>query len=168
VSPSQRTPSPIEHGLAQALAACLGLDRIEPDWVTMPDDPEMTALPAVAYRQIAGDRSTYLDAPTGGLCDGLFLVEFFDRDRDECSRSRDRLQRTFAGPPPTEPGNGPPADGFDSAPVKWPGGIFVYSIEATDPVADADFGATDAHEWFRFAQLIFRIQYVQVAQSPES
>lgn len=165
-----RILAPIEDAIVRALGDALAavwdtggaetFDRIEPDAIEVPDDPDAAALPAAAWRQLGADRETFINAPAGGVQTWTGLIELFDRPRDALSRGRDWLLRTFAGPVPADPRAGPLDPDAPYEPVKW-GDVWVFSAEMSDPTGDVDLGATDAHIEFRFVQLIFTVQFAE-------
>jgi hypothetical protein len=156
--------SGIDGAVRWALRRATGIDRVFPDGVELPDDPDKTPLPAMAYRQLSGFREAYLDRASSRLSFDTYLVEAFDRDRGVCSALRDRLLAKFAGPPAADPADGAGGEADYGGPVLW-NGVFVYSAEAGDPSADADFGMSDAHALFRFVQVVLSVQHLGVSHA---
>lgn len=149
--------TPIEPSLYRRLCSLLGHKRIYPEAIPMKEtdegeiEPEC-ALPAIAYRLVSGDQ---VDSFAGkqGLKTDSFLIECFDRDADSLQSFRTTMFDEFKGPANKEPGK-------MGWPVQWiDGGPKIRTCEATDPSADTNFEAKDAHDMLRFQQLLLTIQY---------
>lgn len=165
--PPPRSPTPVPSGVsgidgvtAWLLTRTFDHERVTPDSIPLPDDPDRVVLPAVAYRQLSGFRQDYHDRRASRLNTATYLVETFARDRLPCSQARDLLLRTFAGPCPADPRGFVPEDDTPWEPAQI-GPLTVYSAEAGDPAADADFGFGELHERFAFVQVILTLTYLE-------
>lgn len=143
----------ITDALTWKLCAVVGGDKVFPDAVPIPDDPDEAALPAVTYRQTGGYAEKYLDAPRSPLRTDTFMVEAFAFTRAAAEAVKNQLLAAFRGP-------------VDADPAKWAawptaGGLAVGWAEADDPAADADFPTTDAHRLFRYAQVHLTVTYLE-------